>query len=234
MGGWGRPSVTSPYQNTKPEALPMKAFTRIAIPALIVGLAPWTPGAASAQSTRPLSPGDSVLVTWTVPGPSAYSLYSFGAYTERATLELVSIRAGRLTGLRVRGRGRQNGLVIVDTGHIRSVQRRIGTKPTVAPAMVYGSAAGFVAGFLGGAWNSSMTSTVNGSSDAVDAGLRSGVLIGAPLGAAIAWLASRSRGIYENVAVVGLRPTVAVTPGGGGGFSIAVAGLGGPGPKTSR
>jgi hypothetical protein len=64
--------------------------------------------------------------------------------------------------------------------------------------MVIGSAGGFATGFLAGV----LTGGIEGGSasvDRVDAGVTTAVLIGAPLGALIAWAASRSRGIYEDV-----------------------------------
>jgi hypothetical protein len=49
--------------------------------------------------------------------------------------------------------------------------------------------------------------------DRVDSGLSTGVLLGAPVGALVAWAASRSRGIYEDVPFPDLRVRRAAASG---------------------
>lgn len=91
----------------------------------------------------------------------------------------------------------------VPVNRVVRVQRRIGTKPASAPAMVIGSAAGFALGFVGAI----SLGALDGTSDLsrMDQGLTGGVLVGAPLGAFVAYLASRSRGIYETLEIDNLR-----------------------------
>ena len=188
----------------------MKTIARYLIPRLVLVLLPWTPGTASAQSTAPLSAGDRVRVTWDyAPGGS----YPF-MMRRSTTLDLVRLSEGQLVG-------RRGGhLVIIHARSIRSLERRIGTKPATASAMVMGSAAGFAVGFLAGAFKASVDPSVDG---VVDSGISSGVLLGAPLGALLAWINSRSRGIYEDVGLHGVRPVVAMAPSGGVGLSLAIS-----------
>ena len=187
----------------------MKTIARYLIPRLVLVLLPWTPGAASAQSTAPLSRGDHVRVTWDYAPRGYYALM----VRRSATLDLVHLTESQLMG-------RRNGqLVIVHAPSITSLERRIGTRPATAPEMVIGSAAGFAVGFLAGAFRASVDSSVDG---VVDAGISSGVLIGAPLGALAAWLNSRSRGTYEDVGLPGVRPVVAMAPSGGVGLALAI------------
>jgi hypothetical protein len=140
-----------------------------------------------AQS-RPLLTGEEVRISWWDPSMPAYA---FNA-PRLVTAEVIDY-SGDSVMLRQGSR-----VFTVRLSQTRSIQRRIGTKPASAPAMVGGSAAGFAAGFALGA----LTGGLEGGGadvDRVQSGLTTGVLIGAPLGAIVAWLASRSRGIYEDV-----------------------------------
>ena len=140
---------------------------------------------STVPATAPPGAGEQLRVFW-LERSSAGSGFPI---VQHATVEFVGIDQGHFLGKYRRG------LYVIDTDAIRSVQRRIGTKPASAPAMVAGSAGGFVAAFLAAA----LTSRSGG--DAVNAGLSAGVLVGAPLGALVAWIASRSRGIYEQVPI---------------------------------
>ena len=143
--------------------------------------------------------------------------YPFDRLLRQERLELVSVGDGHLMGRR------GAGVLVVRATSIKRLERQIGTKPASAPAMAIGSAAGFAGGFVLGALFASADPTVNGSSDTMNFGLSSGVLIGAPLGAIVAWLASRARPIYQDVLVADVTPFVAVEPAGGVGVSLKVA-----------
>jgi hypothetical protein len=136
-------------------------------------------GALTAQPA-PLTPGETVVVTWRDPT-------IIGVANPPSTRRVVIVGADD-TQLIGRFDGR---MYIIERGSITRVRRRIGTRPATAPEMVAGSAIGFATGFLVGALGS--------SHDRVDSGLSTGVLLGAPVGALVAWAASRSRGIYEDV-----------------------------------
>jgi hypothetical protein len=143
------------------------------------------PDLGTAQ-TAPVVPGETVLVSWRDRG----SMGAANAYRRR---ELVVVRSNALQLI-----GRDDGhIYLIERGTITSVRRRIGTRPATAPEIVAGSAIGFGAAFLLGAMSS--------PGDRADMGLSSGVLVGAPLGALVAWVASRSRGIYEDVPLPDLR-----------------------------
>jgi len=155
--------------------------------ALLVLPLPEPVAGQSAPGGSSIVRGDEVRVAWWDP---AYD-YAFGG-TRFATGEVMDFDGTHL----MLKRGTQ--VFTVPMSSVRSVQRRIGTKPASAPAMVIGSASGFAAGFLAGV----LTGGVEGGRagvDRVDAGITTAVLIGAPMGALIAWVASRSHGIYENV-----------------------------------
>jgi len=115
----------------------------------------------------------------------------------------------------------RNGTVVVAMSSVHGIQRRVGTKPASAPAMVVGSAAGFAAGFVIGSL--AYQEDVSSTSSASNHGLAVGVLLGAPAGAIIAWLTSRSRPIYEDLSLGSATPTVAVGPSGRVGFSMSLA-----------
>lgn len=115
----------------------------------------------------------------------------------------------------------RNGTTVVAVSSVRRIQRRIGTKPASAPAMALGSAAGFAAGYLIGSL--AYQESTSGTSSASNNGLAVGVLLGAPAGALVAWVASRSRPLYEDMALGSAVPAVSVSPSGRVGFSISVA-----------
>jgi hypothetical protein len=142
----------------------------------------------------PLTPGETVVVTWRYPA-------IVGAANPFSTHRVVVVGADA-SGLIGRFDGRT---YVIERGTVVRVRRRIGTRPATAPEMVAGSAIGFATGFLAGALGS--------TEDRVDVGLSTGVLLGAPVGALIAWAASRSRGIYEDVPFPDLRVRRAAASG---------------------
>lgn len=165
----------------------MLTTTRSLIPTLALTVLACWPTIGRAQS-RPLpTPGDEIRVRWNDPVPSPLSFSAMHVQTMR----LLSLDGNQLVGKR------DDRLYVIGTGTLKSLERRIGTRPASAPEMVLGSGAGFVAGFVLGA----LTSRFDGSSGAMNAGLSTGVLLGAPLGALVTWISSRSRGIYEDVFV---------------------------------
>ncbi len=203
-------TVTPPQQRPTRHAPPLLRWIvlRCAV-ALVLGL----PMAASAQ-VAPVSPGERVRIRWTIGSP-----YGSGLDATRVTTgELRGIRNGMVVLHRA---GRE---VEVPLGVVTTIERRIGTRPASAPAMVKGSAIGFVAGFAAGLLRANVDTTVR-PDERVDAGIVGGVLVGAPIGAFIAYLTSRSRGIYEKVPYRGLQANVAVTPDGRTGLSFRVGGL---------
>jgi hypothetical protein len=189
----------------------MDARTLRLVTRLITFLFIHFPAQTSGQ-TRGLEPGDEVRIRWSSVG------YSYGFDTYRVAVGDVVDYSGSHIMLR---RGQR--FFTVPMRSVRTLERRIGTKPASAPAMVSGSAAGFTAGFVVGV----MTGGINGSTpgfDRVDAGLQTGVLIGAPIGAFVAWLASRSRGIYEGIPFGERLNGVSVDPRGGVAVSIRTGG----------
>jgi hypothetical protein len=143
------------------------------------------PRVASSQVAS-LAPGETALVVWREPT----LVGSSPVYRQR---ELVVVRAD---ALQLVGRSRDR-MYIIERVAVTRVRRRIGTRPATAPEIVAGSAIGFGAAFVLGAASS--------SGDRADMGLSTGVLVGAPIGALVAWLASRSRGIYEDVPMPDVR-----------------------------
>lgn len=171
-----------------------------------------SPPALHAQ-TDGIHPGDEVRVSWWDPYGSGSS-YQMPRMT---TAEVIDFNGNAL--MLKRG----SHIFTVPVSEVRSVQRRVGTKPASAPAMVAGSAAGFATGYLIGA----LSGGIQGGSSDVDraeAGLTTGVLIGAPVGALVAWLASRSRGIYQEVPFSDMLAGVVVHPNGSVGLSIKAGG----------
>jgi hypothetical protein len=165
-----------------------------------------------AQS-RPLQAGEEVRISWWDPTVPAYA---FDA-PRVITAEVIDYN-GDAVMLR-----RGDRVFTVPMSQTRSIKRRIGTKPASAPAMVGGSAAGFAAGCALGA----LTGGLEGGGadvDRVQSGLTMGVLIGAPLGAVVAWMASRSRGIYEDVPFTDLVAGLVADSDGRVGLSLKVGG----------
>lgn len=167
------------------------------------------PGATRAQGS--VAVGDEVRATWSprIATPGYLPL------PRTEVMEVSGLQYPHLTG-----RTRGGELVVLDARRVQKLERRIGTKPASSPAMVAGSAAGFAAGFLIGAMSSPAVSSAHGQS-AVDRGLVTGVLIGSPAGALIAFIASRSRGIYEEVGSVRFNLLAAPTASGGVGVSLS-------------
>ena len=58
-------------------------------------------------------------------------------------------------------------------------------------------------------------------SEIIDRGITAGVLLGAPIGALVAWMNSRQRGIYESVGFGALVTGVVIDPGGHVGLSVS-------------
>jgi len=191
----------------------MRRLGRMAIPALGATLLLGLPTAARSQTPwgdQPLA-GERLVVTYDVDrnGPAVYR------YRRTVDLEVQRIDGRYLFGWS------HGAIVPVDLASIRSVKRQVGTRPASAPAMVLGSAGGFAGGFLLGVLAHS--GTPSSTRSAVDDGLVAGVLIGAPLGAFVAWLASRGRPIYEDVDLWDILPSVAASPVGGVGLGLTIA-----------
>ena len=115
----------------------------------------------------------------------------------------------------------RSGEVSTPMSSVQALERRIGTKPASAPAMVKGSALGFLAGFTAGVLKAKADRTV-ASDEVVDSGVVGGVLLGAPFGAFIAYLTSRRRGIYEKVPFNRMNVDFAVAGSGRMGLSLAL------------
>ena len=193
---------------TKTASLATRLCIALAIPASVPApvMAQGVP--ALARHARSLAPGDEVRVRWDDPRRGAHGLMSGRV----AKLEVVSVDGWQLVGRR----GGQTLSIPYST--MARLERRVGTRPNRAPEMVIGSSAGFAAGFLVGALNGAADPTISGGA-AVNRGLSTGVLIGAPLGALIAYMRSRSRGIYEDVGVARIAP--AVLPGDDGSVRLS-------------
>lgn len=176
---------------------------------LLLGALLLSPVVAMAQD--PVA-GEHVLVTYMpdLNGPTAYRS------RRTVELEVVMVNSDHILG---RHRG---SVMVIPLKTIRSLKRQVGVKPASAPAMAFGSAGGFLAGFLMGAISHSGSPTSTRS--AVDDGLTAGVLFGAPAGALVAWVASRSRPIYEDIDVnrIRLRPRIVRTLTGGVGLGFSI------------
>lgn len=144
-----------------------------------------SPGAASAQQPA-VQPGDEVRVRWSYDGTSSFA----HTITQTAIAEVIDISPSHVM-LRRAGR---NFTVPLRT--VRTLEKRVGTKPASAPRMVIGSGLGFLGGVAFGIATAQADPTIENASDY---GLSMGVLLGAPVGALIAWITSRERGIYERV-----------------------------------
>ena len=218
MGGApGAGSVGSDETHTTPEVIMTPSYGRL-FPAkvaarLLLLLVLQPQGELAAQSSRPLEPGDEVRITWLIPAAPVNALFPG---RETASMEIIRVDESQIVG---RARDR---LIVVDTRAVTSVRRRIGTKPATSPEMVIGSAAGFGAGFLFGALSHSIEGPRQQKMSAGDRGIAIGIFFGAPLGAFAMWLNSRSRGIYEEVGLSRVRPTVSVAPSGRAGLAVTI------------
>jgi hypothetical protein len=189
----------------------MKTLTRIVISRLLAALLLATPVDGVAQ-VEPLVMGEEVRVIWTQAYPN-----SVGFTTHRSVVgELVDQNA---THMMVRRGAR---FVTVPMSTVKRVERRIGTKPASAPAMVIGSGIGFGAGFMAGILTRGNRSTT--TDERINKGIATGVLLGAPVGALVAYITSRQRGIYEEVGFASLLSGLAVAPSGRVGVSVKVGG----------
>jgi hypothetical protein len=135
--------------------------------------------ASSAQSVRPLASGERVQIAWrdaALAGPHRIRIHA---------VDVVRVEGGVIVG---RTAGETQVIAVESIHHVR---RRVGSRPATAPELVGGSAIGFATMFV--------ASLVGGRS--TNDGLSSGVLVGAPVGALVAWIRSRGRGIYEDVPI---------------------------------
>jgi hypothetical protein len=189
----------------------MKTLTRIVISRLLAALLLTTPVDAAAQ-VEPLTMGEEVRIVWTQAYPS-----SMGFTAHRSVVgELIDQNASHIL---VRRGAR---FVTVPMSDITRVERRIGTKPASAPAMVIGSGVGFGAGFVAGILTRGNRSTT--VDERINKGIATGVLLGAPMGALMAYIASRQRGIYEEIGFASLLSGLAVAPSGRVGLSLRLGG----------
>jgi hypothetical protein len=189
----------------------------LATPATIHAQSTSNPAAArAAQVARAaqhgaIHAGDEVRVRW-----SFGSQYGYGLNTA----SVVTAEVVEYTQWNIQLR-RGSRVFTLPMSSVQALERRIGTKPASAPAMVKGSAIGFLAGFAAGV----LTAKSNGavpSDEVVDSGVVGGVLLGAPVGAFIAYLTSRRRGIYEKVPFNRMNADFAVAPSGRMGLSLAL------------
>lgn len=183
----------------------MKPLVRLAIALLALTI----PSQIWAQN-RPLSVGEEVRVRWNLAGANSFA----HQLPQNTVGELVDYNSAAVL-LR-----RGPHFVSVPMSSIRTLERRIGTKPASAPAMVIGSGLGFLAGFAGGVLLAHADPARSGQ-DIMDTGISAGVLVGAPLGALVAWMNSRQRGIYERVGFGSLAPGIVLDPGGQVGLSVS-------------
>jgi hypothetical protein len=189
----------------------MKTLARTLAVRLVFSLLLAVPVPSLAQ-TSALSNGEEVRVRWVLRSDQTY-----GFPVHRSVVgEVIDQGPGHIM---VKRKGQ---FVTVPLGRLTSVERRIGTKPASAPAMVLGSGIGFAAGFLAGVVAGSLDRTAE-EGDTFDNGLVTGVLFGAPIGALVVYAASRSRGIYEAVDMASALPAVAIKPTGRVGLSMRVA-----------
>ena len=189
----------------------MKALARTISVRLVFSLLLAIPAPAFAQSSA-LSDGDEVRIRW-----QFHSDQTYGFPVHRSAVGVVVDQSGSHILLERKGR-----FVTVPLRTVTSVERRIGTKPASAPAMVLGSGIGFAAGFVAGVLAGSLDRTAE-EGDTFNNGLATGVMFGAPIGALVVYVASRSRGIYEAVDMANALPALAIEPTGRVGLSMRIA-----------
>lgn len=193
----------------------MSIPTRIARAALrsVLTLTLLSPGAsAEAQSFRPLEPGEEVRIRWDYGSGSTSFAHN---YSQMAVAKVIDVSASHIM-LR---KGDRN--FTVPFRSVRRLERRVGTRPASAPRMVIGSGLGFLGGVAFGILRAEADPTIESSSDF---GLSMGVLLGAPVGALLAYLTSRERGIYERVGLPDMVSGWTVDPSGRVGLSFRVSG----------
>jgi len=159
----------------------------------------------------PIVPGDEVRIRWSYDGTSSFA----HTVTQSAIAEVVDVSPSHVM-LR---RGGRNFTVPLRT--VRTLERRVGTKPASAPRMVIGSGLGFLGGMAFGLASAQADPTIE---NAGDYGLSMGVLVGAPIGALVAWITSRERGIYERVGMRQLVQGWTVDPSGRVGLTVRLPG----------
>lgn len=191
----------------------MKTRTRFqdaAVGAFVVMLLALAVDDASAQD-GPIQPGEEVRIRWEYGSAYGYA----GGYQQSAIGEVVDATS---THLMLR-RGQR--FFTVPLGSVRTLERRVGTKPASAPRMVIGSGLGFLGAMAFGILRGEADPTIDSS---MDYGLSMGVLVGAPIGALVAWATSRERGIYERVGVRQLVSGWTIDPNGRVGLTVNVPG----------
>ena len=166
------------------------------------------PGTAAAQAPA-IHPGDEVRVTWEDARYVAMGIPGL----RRTTAEVVNVNVDYIQ--LERGSRR----ITVPTWSVRAVEKRVGTKPASAPAMVAGSGIGFAGGFAIGMLTGAFDRTP-GEGSRTSSGIATGILVGAPVGALIAYITSRSRGIYADVGFGSVLASLTVDANGGVGISI--------------
>ncbi|MDA0328035.1 MAG: hypothetical protein O2958_03320 [Gemmatimonadetes bacterium] len=176
----------------------MKTLARLVLSRLLMTFALAAPTQLIAQEA-PLTVGEQVKVRW-----HDRSWSQTGQPGMRSVI--AEVEAYDANWIRVR-RGKR--IIDVPTTAITNIQRRVGTRPASAPAMVIGSGLGFAGGFLGGLMVAQLDRTATGS-DVVNTGLKGGILVGAPMGALFAYFNSRSRGIYEDIGLGRVVPGVII------------------------
>lgn len=185
-------------------------FQDAAVGAFVVMLLALAVDDASAQD-GPIQPGEEVRIRWEYGSAYGYA----GGYQQSAIGEVVDATS---THLMLR-RGQR--FFTVPLGSVRTLERRVGTKPASAPRMVIGSGLGFLGAMAFGILRGEADPTIDSS---MDYGLSMGVLAGAPIGALVAWATSRERGIYERVGVRQLVSGWTIDPNGRVGLTVNVPG----------
>lgn len=183
---------------------------RAAVGAFVVILLASAASDSRAQQP-PLQPGEEVRIRWEYGAAHGF----LGGYQQSAVAEVVDATASHLM-LR---RGQR--FFTVPLTSVRTLERRVGTKPASAPRMVIGSGLGFLGAVAFGILRGEADSTIESSTDY---GLSMGVLVGAPVGALVAWATSRERGIYERVGVRELVSGWTIDPSGRVGLRVNLPG----------
>lgn len=185
-------------------------FQKTAVGAFVVMLLALAANDTGAQQ-HALQPGDEVRVRWEHEAAHGF----LGGYQQSAVAEIVDANA---THLMLR---RNQRFFTVPLSSVRTLERRVGTKPASAPRMVIGSGLGFLGAVAFGILRGEADSTIESSTDY---GLSMGVIVGAPIGALVAWATSRERGIYERVGVRELVSGWTIDPSGRVGLTVNVPG----------
>jgi len=186
----------------------MKSIRPARIIMLVLAIAFVLPSAVTSQPTD-LESGEEVRIRWETTDGYWQSPYV------RVTVGEV-IGGNSMTIVVQRG----PNVLVVPTASVRTLERRVGTRPASAPAIAAGSAIGFAAGFAVGALRAAVNPRVTGGANS---GITAGILLGAPAGAFVAYLASRQRPIYESISLPErATPTVGVDAAGRFGFGLRI------------